>query len=103
MNKKEVILKNKFKNYTFENLTAKEEEMILEAMEEYADEKVKGISLNNGVSRSVSIGQYRHLLLTLKSRLNAAQRSRKANDNNETDYHLGLAVKMILDEINLNN
>lgn len=57
---------------------------------------------NLPVSRQVSISQYRHLMITLKSRLNAAQRARAANDNNECDYHLGLAVKMIVEEINLN-
>ena len=38
MSRKEEILKAKFANYTFQNLTAKEEEMILEAMSEYAKE-----------------------------------------------------------------
>ena len=41
MRGKEEILKAKFANHTFENLTAKEETLMLEAMEEYAAEQEK--------------------------------------------------------------
>ena len=58
MSRKEEILKAKFANYTFQNLTAKEEEMILEAMSEYAKEAFEA-SKKGGIERvPVVIDQY---------------------------------------------
>lgn len=60
------------------------------------ENQVKKLSTNLPVCRSLPIGQYRHCLISLRSRINEAQRTQMKN---EVDYHLGLAVKMIDGEL----